>query len=86
MTPNQLAKSNTEHAHQVALFAYVAVAYQYGFDVADDWAENGPQAFKRWRDRKATGPHVPALEWFHAIPNGGTRGDDAKSRAIRAVN
>lgn len=25
----------------------------------------------------------PELEWYHAIPNGGSRGDDAKTRAIR---
>ena len=28
---------------------------------------------------------MPALEWFHAIPNGGSRGDDAKSRKIRGA-
>lgn len=25
----------------------------------------------------------PELKWFHAIPNGGSRGDNAKSRAIQ---
>lgn len=25
----------------------------------------------------------PVLRWLHAIPNGGSRGDDARSRAIR---
>lgn len=27
----------------------------------------------------------PELRWLHAIPNGGTRGDDPKSRAIRGA-
>ena len=25
----------------------------------------------------------PELKWYHAIPNGGSRGDDTKTRAIR---
>ena len=55
MTPEQLAKSGTEHGHQVALFAWCAL--NVGI--------------------------YPELKWFHAIPNGGTRGDDTKTRAIR---
>lgn len=54
MNPEQLAKSGTEHAHQVALFAWCA-AQKHRF---------------------------PELEWFHAIPNGGSRGNDAISRAV----
>jgi hypothetical protein len=27
--------------------------------------------------------HAPELKWLHHIPNGGIRGDDAQSRAIR---
>jgi hypothetical protein len=54
MTPEQLAKSGSEHAHQTALFAWCALnVNQY-----------------------------PELKWFHAIPNGGNRGDTAQSRAI----
>ena len=55
MTPGQLAKSDSEAAHQTALFAWAALQV------------------KRW----------PELRWLHHIPNGGSRGDDAKSRAIR---
>lgn len=55
MTPEQLAKSGSEAAHQTAVFAWAALNYQ------------------RW----------PELHWLHHIPNGGSRGDDAKSRAIR---
>ena len=55
MTPETLAKSGSEAAHQTALFAWAALQV------------------KRW----------PELRWLHHIPNGGSRGDDAKSRAIR---
>ena len=55
MTPEQLAKSGSEAAHQTALFAWAALNV------------------KRW----------PELKWLHHIPNGGSRGDDAKGRAIR---
>lgn len=81
MTPASLAKSGTEHAHQTALFAYAAVAYLHGFDVADEWSKTGKLPK---RDPDAP-PKVPALEWFHAIPNGGSRGDDDKSRKIRGA-
>ncbi|WCF59073.1 endonuclease [Pseudomonas phage UF_RH5] len=81
MTPATLAKSGTEHAHQTALFAYAAVAYLHGFDVADEWCKTGKLPK---RDPDAP-PKVPALEWFHAIPNGGSRGDDDKSRKIRGA-
>jgi hypothetical protein len=82
MTPATLAKSDTEHAHQVALFAYCAVAMRHGFDIADDWCEKGDGVLRR-SNTDFSKLAVPALEWFHAIPNGGSRGDNAKSRAIR---
>ncbi len=78
MRPSQLAK-DSEHSQQVALFAWCAVAKLHGFDVAD--------AYDAGAKLPAPDPlrpvAVPALEWFHAIPNGGSRGDDEKSRAIR---
>jgi len=89
MTPAQLAKSGTEHGEQVALFAYVAVAYLHGFDVADEWSKIGPQAFKKSpRASNPDGPPaVPALEWFHAIHNQGhgdkVRGANAKAEGVR---
>ena len=55
VTPEQLAKSGTEHSHQTALFAMCALNIKV----------------------------YPELKWFHAIANGGSRGDSAKSRAIR---
>ncbi len=81
MTPETLAKSGTEAAHQTALFAFCAVACQHGFDVAWSWSDNGDlNCAKEMFDH---GDEVPELKWLHHIPNGGSRGDDAKSRAIR---
>lgn len=81
MTPDQLAKSGSEHSHQVALFAYVAVARLHGFETADAWSYGAPlsEITNSMIDCKP----IPELEWLHAIPNGGARGDDAKTRAIR---
>lgn len=85
MTPDQLAKSGSEHGEQVALFAWSNVARLHGFAIAWEWAKEGGRlsdyGAASWKEDSA--PAVPALEWLHAIPNGGTRGDDAKSRAIR---
>lgn len=77
MTPDQLAKSGSEHAHQVALFAWVAIATIHGFKCADNWALNNVIVTHFGIEP------LPMLKWMHAIPNGGTRGDDAKTRAIR---
>jgi len=79
ITPDQLAKSGSEHGIQAALFAWVAVAQYWGFDVANRWGEG---TLKPPFNEALRNP-VPALEWFHAVPNGGSRGDNAKSRAIR---
>lgn len=54
IAPEQLAKSGTEDAHQMALFC---------------WCNLNLKKY-------------PELRWFHAIPNGGSRGDTAQSRAI----
>lgn len=99
MMPDQLAKAGSEHAHQVALFAWVAVARLYGFDVADEWSgrlreevseeegrEGAPAGHAPLPSRRADEPPVePALEWFHAVPNGGARGNDKKSAMIRGA-
>lgn len=76
--PQQLAKSNTEHAHQTALFAYMAVARQHGFEVAENWIKTGIID-------KSNSKNLLALQWLHAIPNGGSRGDTAKTRKIRGA-
>ena len=54
MTPEQLAKSQTESAQQIALFAWAALSVGM----------------------------YPQLKYLHHIPNGGSRGDTAQSRAI----
>jgi len=81
MTPHTLSKSGTEHAHQVAVFAYRAVAYLHGFEVANAWCDTG--MLPKPTEEGLKSPKVPALEWLHAIANGGSRGDNAQSRAIR---
>ncbi len=78
MTPVTLAKSNTEHAHQVALFAWAAIAEYHGIVVANRYCDEGQKAFIG-----SAKIGIPELHWFHAIPNGGSRGDDEKTRAIR---
>jgi hypothetical protein len=74
MTPAELCKSGSEHGQQRALFAWCRMAEAYGFEAAwDDNAYSGDDLHK-----DAAG--VPELEWFHAIPNGGSRGDTKASR------
>lgn len=77
LTATQLAKTGSEHAHQVALFAYVAIVKRYGWDLADAWdAGLDPKGMYDGDDQ------VPELRWLHAIPNGGSRGD-SKASAMR---
>lgn len=80
MTPKQLIKKNSEHEHQVAFFAYCAIAKRYGWQIADKWAKIGAAGLSAPEHEYVP---VPALEWIHAIPNGGARGDSEKSRRIR---
>lgn len=56
VTPESMAKTNSEDSHQMAV---------------NTWAHL-PWVRERW----------PVLEFLHHIPNGGSRGDTAKSRAI----
>lgn len=81
MTPAQLAKSGTESGHQRAVFAWAAYAMQHGFDVARGWLDGADTRYAGNPD--CNKPRVPELKWLHHIPNGGARGDDAKTRAIR---
>lgn len=82
MTIKALLGAGSEHGHQSALFAYTAVATWHGWQVADFWA-NGLEI-------KAAIAKVPVhlrkpvleLKWFHAIPNGGSRGDSDVTRKI----
>lgn len=78
MTPNDLAKSGTEHAHQTAFFAYCAFARVHGFEHADRWTVP--------IDKHCCIP-VPALEWIYAIHNEGhgdaIRGARSKAAGVR---
>lgn len=78
MKPADLAKSGTESGHQRAVFAWAAIAVNHGFDVANRVSIEGAKAFEG-----SLKIGVPELKWLHAIPNGGARGDDAKTRMIR---
>ncbi|MGH8710579.1 MAG: hypothetical protein ACREVA_04580, partial [Burkholderiales bacterium] len=66
MRPNEIAKSNTEHAHQSAFMAYVSVAEKYGFEAADLWAENEVNLCDDLSFLQCS--NLPFLRWFHAIP------------------
>jgi hypothetical protein len=76
MTPEQLCKSNSEHGHQRALFAWANMAEQFGFALAWDERLYGSGAIQQFLpggcNRHIADP-VPELSLFHAIPNGGLR-------------
>lgn len=78
MRPAEIAKPNTESAHQKAFFQYCAVAENFGFEQADYFCKVG------FVDKNKSEP-IEALKWIHHIPNGGSRGSDSKSRAIRGA-
>ena len=73
MTPHDLAKSGSEHAHQVALFAWLGMASKYGIDAANDpisYEKNGKIYVEhKYGNDKA----IPLLAEMYAIPNGGER-------------
>ena len=81
MTPAQLAK-DSESSQQMALFAWCAIAMNYGFDIAVA-LDNGA-SFEAARDHGSVCP-VPELKWIHHIPNGGSRGNDVRSQQIRGA-
>lgn len=68
MLPDQLAKSNTEHAHQRAFFQWLNFARVHGFVKAKQICEGAPFPYS-----KGGAPVQPELALFHAIPNGGFR-------------
>lgn len=84
MTPEKLSKSNSEHGHQRALFAWAKIAEMCGFAAAWDDKSYEVQGYALETYGKANG--VVALEWLHAIPNGGGIGDgDKKTAMIRGA-
>jgi hypothetical protein len=92
MTPAELCKSGSEHGQQRALFAWCAMAEKYGFDAAWDersygkgGTEYAAEMAHAIRSNQGYEPSVSEFALYHAIPNGGSRGDDPKSRAIRGA-
>lgn len=77
ITPNKIAKES-ESSQQCAFFAYCAVAYNHGLEVADEWCDTG-------RINQAKSKPLKALKWIHHVPNGGARGSNAKERMIRGA-
>lgn len=72
MTPDQLAKSGTEHGEQRALFQWLTVAAERGFVVAWAWADGMPlQPITQNEQQRELA--VPCLKRAYAIPNGGLR-------------
>lgn len=94
MTPAQLAKSGSEHAHQRALFAWANMAANFNFVIADIDAAYVQKSYAQYlfdlsKDR--TEPMfkpIPELEWLHAIHNQGhgdaIRGSKAKAEGVKA--
>lgn len=79
MTPYQLAKES-ESSQQMALFCYCAKAQKIGFARANDKSYWDNNIVIHEESHKAFA--VPELAFFHHIPNGGSRGDSARSAAI----
>lgn len=70
MSPDDLAAKGTESGSQKALFAFAAMARMYGFAVAFNMEAYHKDYFQKYNPIRYP---VPALEWLHAIPNGGER-------------
>lgn len=84
MSPETLAKSGTESAHQIALFAWTSMAMNCGYPAADNMEAYTKKAvLDSIRQSPPGTPTHPCLKWFHAIPNGGARGDTKESAMIR---
>lgn len=75
MTPEQLARSGTEHAEQMALFAWANFATRFGFEYANKW---------HVPERVAAFIPAPELQWLHAIPNAGARGNKVAAAQLKA--
>jgi len=84
MNPEQLAKSGTEHAEQMALFCWVNMARNFGFKVADDM--EAYRDLKTFLDNRTMAEQmpVPELQWLHAIPNAGARGNKVAASQLKA--
>lgn len=88
MTPDELAKPGTEHAHQRAVIAWANCATLYGFE----WAAHDEAYDRRTRDVLRTKTfgnayQIPQLKRLFAIHNQGhgdkIRGNRAKAEGVK---
>lgn len=89
MTPDQLAKSGSEHAHQRALFAWANMAEKFGLLIA-----NAPNSYvvkgyaESYDKQGSVYKPITKLKWLHAIHNQGhgdvVRGGNAKAEGVKA--
>ncbi len=73
MTPEKIAFSGTEHAHQSAFMAWLRMAQNYGIAAANDagcYQKGGEEHATKWYG-KAAG--ISELKYMAARPNGGER-------------
>lgn len=81
MNPEQLAKSGTEHAEQMALFCWANKARYWGFDAANNMRCYSGDSMLL--DAQFT-QEWPCLDWLHAIPNAGARGNKVAASQLKA--
>lgn len=77
MKPHSLCKPGTEHAHQVALFAWAAMASRVGMQAAFD---ERCYEKKLYASSFVMEPKAHLLSLMFAIPNGGERNKIVASR------
>jgi hypothetical protein len=95
-TPHEMAAVGREYSHQTALFAWAAMARQFGVMVAADPksyqvagyardVSNMPEVLPQFRHWWQP---IPELKWLHAIKNaekgGGMRGSMSVAEGVRA--
>jgi hypothetical protein len=83
MKPSKLAESGSEHGHQAAFFCWCRMATNYGFAAADDDRSYTIPLFAK--ETYGEGLAVWPLQYIHAIPNGGSRGDSKRTATIAGV-
>lgn len=82
MTPNELAKSGSEHSEQRAFFAWLNMAARYGFQAANDDRSYNEVGYADAIHANSSNPE-PRCAWAFAIPNGGKR-DKATAGKLKA--
>lgn len=74
MTPDELAKTGTEHAHQRALFAWARMAEDFGFAAAwDAGCYSDKLRAEQFKQTTVADTSAKLLRMLFAIPNGGER-------------